>query len=327
MDINKYIALFLVKNKYCSLPGLGTLTLEKVAANKNGENIDAPRHTISFKNVGSIDDQLPHFIGVQENISTNNASNALSVFAKEVKAELKEGNPFVLEGLGRFISSNGNISFQQQSDLDIAEFSQQLPPPPEVPKITVQTNSVINKVNDDLKENIRNKPRAEIGLAKFLIPASLLAVLAIGGYYAYTKMNTTPKEASATETTNTNVDAAQTADTVNANIIADTNSVNTATTATTVSAPVVKDSTIAPTAAVASGRAMKVVIQTYKTEMEANKRVAVLTKIGKPVSMLPTDSGAYHVVLSLPSTSNTPTIVLDSLRKFFNPKGNVFEVK
>jgi hypothetical protein len=327
MDLNKYIALYLVKNKYCSLPGLGTLQLNKEAAAKKGASIEPPVYNITFKNVGSIDDQLPHFIGLKENISTNNASNALSVFAKEVKEEIAEGRPFVIDGLGRFISNNGKLDFQQQSDLDLGEFIQQLPAPP-TPTVIATQNSTLNSANDTLKVNQQNNPKQSVSIGKILLPIGLIAALAVGGYYAYNYMNSKPVEAitDAASTTASVTDTATNTAPVDTNTVAiaanDTNATSTAPNA------VADTNKPAPVAApVANGPAMKVVIQTYKTEAEANKRVASLVKLSKAASMLKADSATYHVVISLPSTSNTPEKVVDSLRRFYNPGGKVFEVK
>jgi hypothetical protein len=334
MDLNKYIALYLVKNKYCSLPGLGTLNLIKEPATRNADKIDAPKYNITFKNVGSIDDQLPHFIGLKENISTNNASNALSVFAKEVKAETADGRPFVIEGLGRFVNANGKLDFHQLSDLDLGEFTQQLPPAP-TPTVIATQNNTLSSNNDTLRENHQNNPKQTISISKILVPIGLLSLLAVGAYYAYKYISNKPsieKQASsapvADTSTSLNASTAANDTALNAEVaaIAAANAaaaqpIVPATDTTKLPAPAVV------VASVANGPAMKVAIQTYKTEAEAAKRVKTLVNLSKDASMLKADSVTYHVVINLPNTSNTAEKVIDSLRRFYNPKGNVFQVK
>ncbi len=329
MDLNNYIALYLVKNKYCSLPGLGTLTLIKEPAVKGSGNIDSPKYNITFKNVGSIDDQLPHFIGLKENISTNNASNALSVFAKEVKEEIAEGRPFVIEGLGRFVNANGKLDFQQQSDLDLGEFTQQLPPAP-TPTVVATQNNTLSAGNDTLRENHQNNPKQPMSIGKILVPLGLIALLGVGGYYAFNYLKNKPSadQAISDVTADTTIASTSATTTDTTNNLSTPSVVDTSTRVVT-PATAVTDTTkpAAPVAPVASGPAMKVAIQTYKTEAEASKRIASLVKLNKDASLLKADSVTFHVVINLPSTSNTAEKVVDSLRKFYNPGGNVFQVK
>jgi nucleoid DNA-binding protein len=118
MDINKYIGKFLLKNKYCSLPGLGVFDLKKEGAQTNvsSETISAPVYKITFTPVGSIDDTFASFIATAENVSISNASNNIKEYCKNVKEELAKSGKYDIEFLGRFSLSNNKIIFHQSDD-------------------------------------------------------------------------------------------------------------------------------------------------------------------------------------------------------------------
>jgi nucleoid DNA-binding protein len=325
MDLNKYIALYLVKNKYCSLPGLGTLQLNKQAAQRNSDNLEPPSYSISFQNVGSIDDQLPHFIGMQENISTNNASNALSVFAKEVKEEIAAGRPYILDGLGRFIGNNQKLEFHQVSDLDLGEFTQQIPTKANMDfaNNTVETNQ---PALEELKINHQNNPKTPLSLGKIVVPILLIGAIGTAGYFGYNYIQN-KKATDSTPAITEFTDTTEQTTLVEDSILNAKTQVAIDTSVSTIAVKSTDSVVTTPTDPIATGPAMKVVIQTYTNEAEANKRVATLVKLSKAASVLKIDSSTYHVVINLPSTSNTKDKVIDSLRRFYNPGGNVFEVR
>jgi hypothetical protein len=331
MDISKYIGLYLVKNGYCSLPGLGTLSLEKIGAKRfDATTIDPPKYNITFNAVGSIDDKFPHFIAINENISTNNATNAISVFGREVKEEIANNRPFVLEGLGRYTNVNGKMFFQQNSDLDLSEFTVVVPENVQ----PIVDNTRVNQADKDVTQTIDfktvlNNPIKEstFSIGKVLLPIGLLAVLAVGGYFGYNYLkNSQNKQIAQVPVVDTNV-VVSTPITDSAIVdsakVIPTDSLNTAVTK-------VDSVNKAATAPVASGPAMKVAILTYRTEMEANAKSKKLTSYGNNTNVLKVDSVNYQVVLNLATTNRAPEMIIDSLRKFFNPNekmGKVVVVK
>jgi hypothetical protein len=331
MDISKYIGLYLVKNGYCSLPSLGTLQLDKKGAKRyNATTVEPPVYNISFNNVGSIDDKFPHFIAINENISTNNASNAISVFGKEVKEEIANNRPFVIEGLGRFINANGKVEFQQVSDLDLSEFSVAIPeaPPTIIDNTRVVQNDKELAANLDFKTLI-NSPVKEssFNIGKVILPIGLLALISVGGYFGLNYLKNAPSEAANT-TPATNKDSlaalnSQVKDTV----IAKDTMVLQRDSATVKPA----DTSKVATAPVASGPAMKIAILTYPSEVEANVKAKKLaTNKANITSVQKADSTNFHVVINLASTDKPAALVIDSLRTLFNPgdkKGKVQQVR
>jgi hypothetical protein len=331
MDINKYIGLYLVKNGYCSLPSLGTLSLEKIGAKKlDGNNIDSPKYNITFNAVGSIDDKFPYFIAMNENISTNNATNAISVFGKEVKEEIAKGTPYIIDGLGRFTNSGGKISFQQQSDFDLSEFMVAMPEPmqPIIDNNRVaQTEKDNAAVNVDFKSVVTAQIKeSNFNIGKVLLPIGLLAVIGVGGYFGYTYLK---KQ----QSTNTSSNAIVIDSTINSTPVVPVVDTTAKTNVdTTIATPAAVD-TNKPAVVqnpVANGPAIKVAILTYKSETEAAAKSKKLSAYGNNTSVVKVDSVTYQVVLSLANTNRSAELVVDSLRKFFNPSekmGKVVVVK
>ena len=328
MDISKYIGLYLVKNGYCSLPSLGTLQLEKVGAKRfDATTIDPAKYIINFSAVGSIDDKFPHFIAMNENISTNNATNAISVFGKEVKEEVAAYRPYVLSGLGRFINNNGKIDFQQQSDFDFSEFAVALPEP----VAPIVDNTRVAQTEKDMASNldfktVMNNPQKEasFNFAKVLLPIGLLTVIAVGGYFGYDYLKKSQSSNPIVPTTDTIV---QVAIPIIDTAIKDSN-------ATILDANATKatgDSTN-PAAPIANGSSIKVAILTYNTQSAADAKAKKLANFNPNniTSVNKLDSATYQVVITLPNTDKPVAMVVDSLRKFFNPsekQGKVEVVK
>jgi hypothetical protein len=336
MDIGKYIGLYLVKNGYCSLPGLGTLQLLKTPAKRtSGGEMSAPKTEIQFNNVGSIDDQFPHFIGLRENISSNNASNAISTFGKEVKETIQSNSPFVLDGIGRFVMKDGKIAFVPVSDFNLAEFDMTLPEVNDNP-IDVDNTRVSNNNIGDKEMSFSNLGGTAIGersinYSRLFIGLGTLALLATGIYFGWDYLSKNQEQAKketmvATTDTVTN----------NTNVIADTaNNLDSmasalagqqATAAATPSVTAVDTATKPVTAATDStkpqafvGPAMKVVVRTYTTQVNADAYSKKLTSYGKTTMVNKLDSANYQVIVKLPSTDKPADQVINELRANYNP--------
>ena len=111
MDIAKYIGLFLLKNKYAYIHGLGHLELRKKPATYNGEALEPPSFEVVMTPVGSIDDALANFIATNEQVSISKAANALRDFSMQSKSDLQEGKEVVIPAIGKFVEENGKVSF------------------------------------------------------------------------------------------------------------------------------------------------------------------------------------------------------------------------
>jgi hypothetical protein len=341
MDINKYIGLCLVKNGYCSIPGLGILRLQKNMAQQSfNSEISPATYAIVFENVNSIDDQFAHFIGIQENISSNNASNALSKFGKGVKEQVVGGNPYILDGLGRFTNNSGKPAFTMVSDFDMGDF---MLTPPVAQQQTSATDNTRNANNTAEKEagklsftnpNSASGDSAGKKISKILLPILLIAGIAAAGYFGYkylqNNQNEKPSVKVAPVVADTTIVTAS--DSLRADSIAKASVIATVLDTTKKPEPVVtpKADSVKPAVAVVpsfKGPAMKVAILTFANEESAKLKCTKLTKNGNPATVQMADSNTYNVVISLPSTDKPAEKVIDSLRKFFNPSGKVFQVK
>jgi len=111
MDIAKYIGLFLLKNHFCYIHGLGNLELRKRSATHDGEALRGPSYEVVITQGGSIDDNLANFIATNEFISISKASNALRDFSTVTRAQLQEGKDVIIPNIGTFHEENSKITF------------------------------------------------------------------------------------------------------------------------------------------------------------------------------------------------------------------------
>ncbi|MCF8292846.1 MAG: hypothetical protein K9I70_03445 [Chitinophagaceae bacterium] len=317
MDINKYIGKFLLKNKYCSLPGLGVFDLKKegAQANASSETISAPVYKITFTPVGSIDDTFASFIATAENVSISNASNNIKEYCKNVKEELAKSGKYDIEFLGRFSLSNNKLIFHQSDDLDMG-----VEPAPLAP--------LVEKLK--APETPANKPdysyppartQRDIPIVKIAVPIVLVVLLAVGAYFGYDyyqkNKDVTPVEATIPEPAPVQVDTLAT--TIVPDSLHRADSTNAATDTAMQSA---SNSAAQTTPQAASF--YKVAILSFENEAGANGKATKLKKYGNDASVV-SNNGRFFVVIN--ASSNDTTKLVDSLRRFFNPRGQVFIMK
>jgi len=317
MDINKYIGKFLLKNKYCSLPGLGVFDLKKegAQANASSETISAPVYKITFTPVGSIDDTFASFIATAENVSISNASNNIKEYCKNVKEELAKSGKYDIEFLGRFSLSNNKLIFHQSDDLDMG-----VEPAPLAP--------LVEKLK--APETPANKPdysyppartQRDIPILKIAVPIVLVVLLAVGAYFGYDyyqkNKDVTPVEATIPEPAPVQVDTLAT--TIVPDSLHRADSTNAATDTAMQSA---SNSAAQTTPQAASF--YKVAILSFENEAGANGKATKLKKYGNDASVV-SNNGRFFVVIN--ASSNDTTKLVDSLRRFFNPRGQVFIMK
>jgi len=317
MDINKYIGKFLLKNKYCSLPGLGVFDLKKegAQANASSETISAPVYKITFTPVGSIDDTFASFIATAENVSISNASNNIKEYCKNVKEELAKSGKYDIEFLGRFSLSNNKLIFHQSDDLDMG-----VEPAPLAP--------LVEKLK--APETPANKPdysyppartQRDIPILKIAVPIVLVVLLAVGAYFGYDyyqkNKDVTPVEATIPEPAPVQVDTLATT------IVPDSLHRADSTNAATDTAMQAASNSAAQTTPQAASF-YKVAILSFENEAGANGKATKLKKYGNDASVV-SNNGRFFVVIN--ASSNDTTKLVDSLRRFFNPRGQVFIMK
>ncbi len=111
MDIAKYIGLFLLKNNFCYIHGLGNMELKKRPATYDDKTLQSPSYEIVVTPGGSIDDNLANFIATNEQISISKAANALRDYSIQARKDMGEGKEVAIPNLGKFVEQNGKVKF------------------------------------------------------------------------------------------------------------------------------------------------------------------------------------------------------------------------
>ncbi len=321
MDIAKYVGLFLLKNEYCFMPGIGSLQIEKSPSvyDKDTQKMTPPVYEVKYRQAGgSIDDSFANFIANNERISIAHAANHLKDFCARARTDLREGREVVIPGIGKFTAgANEAIHFSTDPHLQIE--GKAIPFFKNSTLVDQKKEEAISNIIE--RTNIR-EPKADeeieykapsVNWGKIIALIAILAVVIGGVIFVFWYMNkgkenqqAQPVEAVAPEKD---------------------------TQAAAVEPQPAKDTTIATPASNAAGTVnadgtttYKVALQQYAVKEKAESRVAKLKSYGNnTVELYVKDSANYYVVMSVTSAADTTRIV-DSLRKQFNPNGKVMIV-
>jgi nucleoid DNA-binding protein len=283
MDIAKYIGLFLLKNNFVYLHGLGNLELKKKPASYDGDALHAPEYDVVLTPGGSIDDNLANYIATHEQISISKAANALREFSTATRAEMAAGKEVEIPGIGKFVEEqSGVVRFLANPHLN------HVPPP--VPMLRMSKR--LEETPDFRRDTTDSGSGADSsGIAWGRIALlGLLMLVVIGGIVIGYRYISAP-------------DAPAVADTAAAPVISEP------------LAPLI-DTPVAP-----QPSGYTIVVNTYYTRAAADRRVGTLTKAGHQAEVISRDSTSHLVTLHVAASSADTTRMLDSLRRFFNPKG------
>ena len=315
MDINKYIIQFLIKNKYCSLPGLGSFDLKKVSAaikKENGEIVPS-KFEITYSMLGCIDDTFASYMASEENVSISNSSNNIKQYCISAKEELAREGKFTIDHLGFLTMQNNKITFVQTDELDMGKWALPLP--------DIDTN-LKSSTNKKLDFSYPAAQSAYVGksksINKFVIPILILLAVIIFAFvaYKYYKNNT---DISSSDMNSTNIATQNTQENV-----ADTNA----------STPIIADSsTTKPLQTEASipnnngnNPLYKIAVFSTSVQATADAKAKKWKNYGNLTDVqLMGDQFVVTMIASHPT--NDTTLLIDSLRRFFNPKGNVYILK
>lgn len=326
MDIAKYVGLFLVKNEYCFLPGIGSLQVEKKPAeySKETQTMNAPAYEVRFRAVGgSIDDSFANFIANNERISIAHASNHLKDFCARAKAELKEGREVVIPAIGKFVAAaNGVIQFVTDPHLHIEGRSI-----PFFKNSTVVEQKKEEAISNIIERTNIREPKADeeieykapsVNWGKIILLAAILIIILGGIASLLWYLNRSPGGQPAAT-----VDTAG----IEESVVEPT--VVPAVDSAAATQPVQLDAAASGLQQNADGTvSYKVLLQEYTTEEKATGRVNKLISYGNAgVSMMAQDSARYLVVMSITSAPVDTGRVVDSLRRVFNPAGRVTIVR
>lgn len=313
MDIANYVGLFLLKNEYCFLPGIGSLMVQKRPAvyNKETKEMSAPVYEIVYRQEGgSIDDSFANFIANNERISIAHAANHLKDFCAAAKAELKEGKSIIIPGVGSLQSVNNNIQFTKDAGLQIE--GRAIPYFRNSDAVTAKKEEAISNIIE--RTNIR-EPKANeqieykapsVNWGKIGVLGGILAVLVAGGIYLFMTLDKNKTE---------NVPVVDTVEQEVAPPVVVTPDTTAPAVDTSASvAPANADGTIQ----------YKVALNSYPTRQGAEGRANKLKSYGHPeVEVFAKDSNSYFVVIPVTSPASDTTRVVDSLKKLYNPKGTL----
>lgn len=300
MDVAKYIGLFLLKNQYCYVHGLGNLELVKRPARHDGQALQAPYYEVVLNQSGSIDDNLANFIATNEQISISKAANTLRDFSMHARELLAAGTEITVPHIGRFCEERGVVKFVTDPAFRFT--------PPGVPVIK---NS---RQLDEMQARPLHQPsyptpaRADsVNWSMVILVIVLLVILGGGGFgiYYYMSMNSTPAVTTPPTVVHDTVKPAPAPvaiDTLKKDSVA--------------SAP-------APVAAMDSNFKdnYKMVIGSYATRTKADRRQAMLKLNNTITDVYVKDSTCYWIIETLHCRPRDTTHVMDSLRRMFGYKG------
>lgn len=310
MNIAKYIGLFLVKNEYCFLPGIGNLKVVKESAkyDKDSGNILSPEYTVVYEQGhGAIDDAFANFIATNERISIIHASNYLSAFCHEMKQSLLNGEEVTIPGIGKFKMENEkDINFEKDPHLNVKGKS--IPLFKSSPAVEKSKEDNLTQIieNTEIKEPKGNeeiviKPPTVNWTKIIILGLVALGIIAVIIYFANNLIRTKALE-NATNQTET--------------VRPDTIPIQQKPVAVSTKAD---SNTTAPSQKTDS---FMVAVNQYKSFAEAKKRMGQLNSFGNKAVVWTTDSVTFFVVIKVNAAINEQKAI-DSLKRFFNPSGKV----
>ncbi len=306
MDIAKYIGLYLLKNHFCYIHGLGNLELKKRPAMHDGQTLQGPAYEVSLTPTGSIDDSLANFIATHEQTSISKASNALRDFSMATRAALAEGKEVDVPALGKFTEQSGVVRFITDPNLQYT--------PPSIP--ILRTSKRLEEAPSfGMKAPAEDSysSTGNINWSKVALWGGIALVVIILAIFGIRSMN---NGSSGTSIAHADTTASVIA-TPSAPVVTTPDTTQQIDTSVTAPQPA---ASAAPAAVSANGE-VKVILNTYPNRSAADRRIKTLTSNGNKVELVAQDSSTFFVVMPLVMQPADSTRTLDSLRRMFNPKG------
>ena len=292
MDIAKYIGLFLLKNQFCYVHGLGNLELVKRPSAYDGKTLQSPSFEVLVTPGGSIDDNLANFIAVNEQISISKAANALRDFSMNSRKELAAGHEVSIPNIGKFIEEAGIIKFVTDNNFRFT--------PAGIP--TIKNSKQLEDQNAKLahKPSFPPPPKADsVNWTMVIIVVVLLIILGGGGFGVYYYMHHKNNQPAAKDTTLKSLPAGDTAH------------------PPTDTSMVVSTATGEDTMRIIS---YKIVIGDYYSKDRAEKRLRNLQINGNHVELVQSDSTSYLIISNVSCRSVEVSRVMDSMQALFGYK-------
>jgi len=294
MDIAKYIGLFLLKNNYCYIHGLGNMELSKLPATHDGKSLQSPSYEVIVTPGGSIDDNLANFIATNEQISISKAANALREYSIEARKLMAMGMEVPIPGIGRFVEQNSRVKFITDEKFSFK--------PAGVP--TVRNSKQLDEQNAKLAHKPSYPPphKADSVNWSMVILACVLVIIIGGGIYGIYYYSNQNK--------NNSVPVADTLAKVLPVPPVDTAQVKKDTVAV-VAPPVVDTLQLKP---------YKMIVGVYRTMAKAERRQQNLQLNNIHLEVAKKDSTNFLVIATVNCRAVDTTHVIDSLKAFYGYK-------
>jgi len=301
MDIAKYIGLFLLKNQYCYIHGIGNMELIKRPATYDGKALQPPSYEVVVTSGGSIDDNLANFIATNEQISISKAANTLREYSMQARMDMATDKEVAIPNIGRFIEENGKVKFVTDDNFRYT--------PAGIP--TIKNSKQLEEQNSKPAHKPSYPPphKADSVNWSMVILAAILLLIVGGGIYGIYYYTHKDKEENAEAVAPPVVK--DTVVQVAKPIAADTSQVHKDTVTAAVQTPV---DTLQVTA-------WKMVIGNYPTRAKAEKRQHNLTLNGDHVETVQKDSTNFLIITTINCRAKDTTHVMDSLHRLFGYKG------
>ena len=273
MDIAKYIGLFLLKNHYCYIHGLGNLELVKRAATYDGTALQPAVYDVIVTPGGSIDDNLANFIATNEQISISKAANTLREYSIQTRKEIANGNPVPIPHIGNFIEQDGKVKFVTDANF--------LFKPAGIP--TIRNSKQLEEQNSRLsnKPSYPEPQKADsVNWSMVILVVVLLLILGGGGYGIYYYMHANKAAAPVAVTPAPAKDSMQqsvfAADTANH-----------------------KKDSVASAVPLSTIDTYKMIVGDYPTKAKAETRIRNLKANGHTAEIAPKDSAGYYIYTTI----------------------------
>lgn len=296
----------LYRQQVCSLPRIGTFTLQPIPARYNvvDKTIYPPGRMIIFDEQWTDDGSCQAWLSLKENLVPTVAMRKLEKYIEELKAALQTGEPLKLPGIGHLQADPmGHINFSQETlpgSLDILQLAPVIRPDAS-PRITVGTTEMIGQqVVEHLTAMPERPNNAFTSRFKWWWAAAPAAAVLAGLLIWFVSSGSEPSE-------NKNNLAAQPA-------AVDTMTLHEAVTQT-------DSNNITPAATTADTLQYYVVFASYTDRAKAERQYRKLKGWGHNVAMYSTkDSSTFKLAIPFHSLAADTAANVDKIRKNYGGK-------
>lgn len=306
MDIAKYVGLYLLKNKYCCLQGLGNVEIKKTAAQHDGKELKAGTYYATLNPVGSIDDSFPNFVANNEHVSIAKASNEISEFIKESKSKMAAGSAVVIPSVGQYVMKGAQLQFELDPAF-VMPTNPLLFPIAEAPKLNADELKAKDEPSFESYNNYTKHRAVNWNIVAFWGVVIIIGGSIIGWGVRYLMNQQSASPAMVEQVEKPTMPVAAT-------VVADT--------ALTQNA----DSTMAASTLAANASdtpSFKFIIKEYNNLAKAEKKQKQLFSYGYNVGVVNKDSTTFYVVSTIKVMPTDTAKIKDSLTKLLNPSGVV----